>query len=331
MKAAVLYGTQDVRIEEIPDPGQPKAGELRVRVRSVGVCGSDVHYYKHGRIGDFVVTRPMILGHEVAGIIEAVGAGVQDMQMGDIVAMEPGVPCGTCQECKVGRYNLCKDVQFFATPPVHGALTEVVIHPASFSYKVPAGMTTDVACLAEPVSVAIQAVRKADIALGERALVIGAGPIGVLTALVAQFAGAFPILVDVNVRRLEAARKLGFVAVQPSLDETMYDLVFECSGAKGTVLQACRSCRPGGTVVLVGMHQEQYAELPTFEVITRELQLRGVFRYANTYPAALQFLQRNLAQLTPFLESYIGMETVAQHFSEAAGGQVDVLKTIVRL
>lgn len=331
MKAAVLYGEGDLRVEDVPDPGAPDPGMVRVRVQSVGVCGSDVHYFAHGRIGEFVVRDPMILGHEAAGVVEAVGAGVAHLRVGDVVAMEPGVPCGVCRACKSGRYNLCADVQFFATPPVHGALVGAVLHPASFTFRVPDGMTPDMACLAEPVSVAIQAVRKAELCMGERVLVIGAGPIGMLTALVAEFAGATPALVDVSEERLDAARGFGFEAMKPATVNALYDIVFECSGAKGTVLQACRACQAGGTVVLVGMHQSEVADLPTFETLTRELQICGVFRYANTYPAALDFLHKSRERLEPFFRSFVSLDAVAAHFSAAAAGRASALKTIVRM
>ncbi|MCY0874941.1 MAG: NAD(P)-dependent alcohol dehydrogenase [Firmicutes bacterium] len=332
MQAAVLYGTGDVRIVEVNDPGAPSQGQVRVRVKAVGVCGSDVHYFAHGRIGHFVVEQPMILGHEAAGIVEAVGEGVTHLQVGDVVALEPGVPCARCEACKAGRYNLCPDVRFFATPPIDGAIAETVLHPASFTYRVPDGMTADTACLAEPVSVAIQAIRKAGDLLGQRVLVIGAGPIGTLTGIVAQAAGATATIVDVSERRLAQAHGLGLAAVTPSgLQNVEFDTVFECSGAKGTIAQSCRACRAGGTVVLVGMHRDELSDLPSFDVIAKELQLRGVFRYANTYPAALQFLDKETQRLQPFLQSFITLAQVAEHFEEAAAGRAEPLKTIVRM
>ena len=331
MKAAVLRGARRLAVEERPDPGAPGPGQVRVRVRAVGVCGSDVHYFAHGRIGGFVVREPMILGHEAAGTVDAVGEGVTGFQPGDVVAMEPGVPCMACGACRAGRYNLCADVRFFATPPVDGVLADAVLHPAGFTHQAPAGMTADVACLAEPVSVAIQAVRKANVRMGERALVVGAGPIGVLTALVARYAGAAPVLSDVRESRLTAARSLGLEARQTVAAAPAFDLAFECSGAPGTLRLACECCRAGGTVVQVGMHQADAEPLPVFALTTRELTVRGVFRYANTYPAALEFLERMSGRMAPFFSSFIGMEEVAAHFGRAAGGQAEALKTIVRV
>ena len=332
MKAAVLHGVKDIRIEERPDPGVPAAHQVKVRIKSVGICGSDVHYFAHGRIGQFVVERPMILGHEAAGIVESVGAEVAAISVGDVVALEPGIPCGTCELCRKGKYNLCDRVSFFATPPVDGALVDSVLHPEGFVYRAPAGMGADIACLAEPASVAVQAVRQAGIKIGERALVIGAGPIGILTALMAEYAGAAPALIDINEERLRFARNMGLEAKRPEeASSSLYDVVFECSGATGTVERACDLCRSGGVVVLVGMHQSDVETIPVSRVIISELQIRGVFRYANTYPAALDFLAKNTERMAPFFTSFIDVEDVPAHFHAVVAGRANELKTIVRI
>ena len=153
MKALVLNSPLDLAVRDVPDPGVPGPGEVRVSVRSVGICGSDVHYYEHGRIGDFVLREPMVLGHEAAGVVDAVGEGVESLSPGDVVAMEPGVPCGACRECRIGRYNLCKDVRFWATPPHDGVLAEYVIHPAALTFRLPGHMTTEEGALMEPLAV----------------------------------------------------------------------------------------------------------------------------------------------------------------------------------
>jgi len=157
MKALVLNKPLDLEISDVPDPGAPPAGFVRVKVDTVGICGSDVHYYEHGRIGDFVVEKPMILGHETAGVIEATGEGVDGLTVGDHVAMEPGVSCGDCGYCESGRYNLCADMAFWATPPYDGSLAEYVVHPARFTYKLPIGMSLEEGALIEPLSVAVKA------------------------------------------------------------------------------------------------------------------------------------------------------------------------------
>ncbi len=331
MKAVVLEKARKITIDERPDPGRPGPFEVRVKIGSVGVCGSDVHYYAHGRIGDFIVEAPMILGHEAAGVIEEIGDGVTGLSIGDVVALEPGIPCGTCHYCKIGRYNLCEDVQFFATPPVDGALIESVVHPASFTYKAPKGMTEDLACLAEPMSVAVSAIRRAKLTMGEEVLVVGAGPIGVFTALVAEMSGANPTVVDVSRERLDIARQMGILSVHHSEIDRQFDVVIECSGADNMVLRACELVRAGGTVVLVGLHRTDRVEIPVFKTITRELNIVGVHRYANTYPAALSLLKRAEDRLQPMMSSFVTIDQVADHFENVVEGHVSSLKTIVRM
>ena len=183
--SAVLYGPGDVRIEDRPVP-EPGPGEVQVEVTAIGVCGSDVHYYDHGRIGTRVVEDPMVLGHESAGRISAVGAGVDPGRVGQRVAMEPGVPCGHCRQCRAGRYNLCEGMAFFATPPINGSIARYVTIAADFAHPVPDELDDVQAAMAEPVSVGIWACRRAGVTAGDRVLVIGAGPVGLFTAQVAR-------------------------------------------------------------------------------------------------------------------------------------------------
>jgi L-iditol 2-dehydrogenase len=212
LKAAVLRGVRDLVIEDIPAPAAPEPGWVQVAVRAVGICGSDVHYYQEGVIGSFVLRQPMILGHEVGGVITAVGEGV-DLPVGAVVALEPGIPCEDCPQCRQGRYNLCPDVRFFATPPVDGVMTERVNHPAPFTYLAD-GLTPEEASLAEPLSVGIAAVRKAQLHLGERVLILGAGPVELLTALAADAEGATVTLCDVQEDRLNVAKGFCDVSVR---------------------------------------------------------------------------------------------------------------------
>ena len=198
--AAVLHGTGDLRIEDRPMP-VPGPHEVVVEVRSVGVCGSDVHYYEHGRIGDHVVRAPMVLGHESSGVV--VDPGTSGLAAGQRVAIEPGVPCGRCDQCRRGTYNLCPNVVFFATPPVDGSLARYVAVHAAFAHPVPDSLSDDAAALVEPLSVGLWANRRAGTGIGDRVLVTGAGPIGVLCALTARVAGAGWVgLADVHPARL---------------------------------------------------------------------------------------------------------------------------------
>jgi Threonine dehydrogenase and related Zn-dependent dehydrogenases len=288
--SAVLYGIRDIRIEERPEP-RPGPGYVVVEVGAVGICGSDVHYYEHGRIGDFVVEEPMVIGHEAAGTIVEVGAGVEPSRVGQLVALEPGVPDFTCDQCLHGRYNLCPNVRFFATPPIDGAITRRVAVPAAFAHPAPDGLGVDQAAMAEPVSVGVWACRKADVTVGDRVLVTGAGPIGLFAAQVARGFGAGEVaLTDTNAFRLEVARGLGFTAFDAAGTVSgEYDVLLDCSGAARALADGLRLLAPAGRAVLVGMGADTVAiEVPVVQ--NRELTISGIFRYANTYPAALQLI-----------------------------------------
>ena len=206
MHAAVLRGVKDLVIEERTKP-EPGPGEVQVQVSAVGVCGSDVHYYQHGRIGDFVVESPMVLGHESAGVVTAVGPGVDPGRVGQRVSVEPGVPDMTCEQCLAGRYNLCPDMRFFATPPIDGSLAEFVTVHEAFAHPVPEDMSDDAAALLEPLSVGVWANRRGGVTAGSRVLITGAGPVGLVAAQCAVAFGATEVVVsDVNPHRLGLAR-----------------------------------------------------------------------------------------------------------------------------
>ena len=194
-KAAVLYGIGDLRIEDRPVP-LPGPRQVLVEVASVGICGSDVHYYEHGRIGDFVVNAPMVLGHEASGVVVGRGDLARRHELGQRVALEPGVPCGSCRECRTGHYNLCRDVVFFATPPVDGALARYVTIHEDFAFALPDHVSDDAGALCEPLSVGLWACRKAGITVGARVAIAGAGPIGASVTLVALAAGATEVIVS---------------------------------------------------------------------------------------------------------------------------------------
>ena len=288
--AAVLHGVGDLRIEGRPVP-EPGPHEVLVRIASVGVCGSDVHYYEHGRIGDFVVRAPMILGHEASGTVVAQGRAATRVPVGTRVALEPGVPCGQCSSCRTGRYNLCPDVRFFATPPIDGAFAQYVAINEHFAHPVPETIDDDSAALIEPLSVGVWANRKAGTTVGSRVLVTGAGPVGVLCGLVARAAGAARVtILDVNENRLAQALALGIdTAVDARsgapLDEA--DVLIECTGVDSVVSAGIRALRPAGTAVLVGMGASAEAPVPIAAIQARELTVTGTFRYANTYPEAI--------------------------------------------
>ncbi|WP_309082445.1 NAD(P)-dependent alcohol dehydrogenase [Zhihengliuella sp.] len=288
--SAVLHAPKDLRIEDRPVP-EAGPGEVLVRVEAVGICGSDVHYYEHGRIGDFVVESPMIIGHEAAGTVEAVGAGVPVERVGQRVALEPGVPCRSCHECLSGRYNLCPDVVFFATPPVDGAISRLVTIDAAFAHPAPEAVTAEQAAMAEPVSVGVWACRKAAVSVGDRVLITGAGPIGLLAAQVARAFGASRVTVtDLSDSRLEKAAGLGIEARRAdAAPDGEFDVLLECSGAAPAFRSGVAQLARAGRAVLIGMGADT-VPLDVHLIQGREMTVSGIFRYANCYPAALELI-----------------------------------------
>jgi L-iditol 2-dehydrogenase len=295
MRASVLRGVGDVVVVERPVP-EAGPGQVVVRVASVGVCGSDVHYYEHGRIGQFVVESPLVLGHEAAGEVTAVGPGVTSPAVGQRVSVEPGVPDLTCEQCLAGRYNLCPNMRFFATPPIDGAFAEYVVVHAAFAHPVPDSISDDAAALLEPLSVGIWACRKGRVSAGSSVLITGAGPIGLVSVQAARAFGATDIVVsDVNPARLALARDLGATEVVDARTESVLDLprppgvLLECSGHPAATVEGIRALAPAGRAVLVGMGGDELP-LPLSVVQERELEVTGTFRYAGTWPTAISLV-----------------------------------------
>ena len=309
-RAAVLVRPGEIVVEDRPVPA-PGPRDVLVEVTSVGVCGSDVHWYEHGRIGDLVVRAPLVLGHECAGRIVGAGPEVTKHAVGDRVCLEPGVPCGQCRECRAGRYNLCVDVSFFGTPPVDGAFAEFVTIHEDFAFALPDGMPDDVGALMEPLSVGIWACRKAGVTAGDRVLVTGAGPIGLLAMQVAKAFGATDVAMsDVNEHRLAVAERLGATRIlhagRDVPDEV--DVVIECSGHPAALIAGIEALRPAGTAVLVGMGPEPTSEIPVSLIQNRELWLTGTFRYANTYPTAIALAAGGRVDVTTLITSHHGLD-----------------------
>jgi L-iditol 2-dehydrogenase len=295
-RAAVMHETRRVELETRPVPVPGPRGVL-IRITACGVCGSDVHYYERGRIGPFVVTAPIILGHECAGVVVDLGPGASRHRIGDRVALEPGIPCGRCRRCRAGAYNLCQDIAFFATPPYDGAFTDHVVLHEDFAFSLPDEVSDEAGALIEPLSVGLWASRRAGIGPGDRVLITGAGPIGLLAAEAARARGATDIAVtDVNPHRLALAAQRGARTIDvreeglPDGERDGWDVAIECSGADGALHDAVRALRPGGTAVLVGMNQGETAAIPTPLVQIREITIMGSFRYADTYPEAIALL-----------------------------------------
>ncbi|WP_236796701.1 NAD(P)-dependent alcohol dehydrogenase [Amycolatopsis sp. GM8] len=333
MKVAVLHGVHDVRLEERPVP-QPGPGEVLVQVRSVGTCGSDVHYYEHGRIGEFRVEWPLVLGHEPSGVVVARGSDATVHEIGQRVGLEPGVPCTMCAQCKAGRYNLCPRMRFFGTPPIDGAFCEYVVLREDFAHPIPEAMSDDAAGLLEPLSVGVWANRKARTGPGSRVLITGAGPIGLVATQTARAFGASDVVVtDVNPWRLGVAKELGATATVDVSRENLADVDFapdvllECSGVPAAAGQAIRKVGRAGRVVLVGMGGDEIP-LPLAHVQNFEIEITGTFRYANTWPTAIALAAGREVDLDRLVTHRFGLDQVEEALTIAAKDD-SVIKAVV--
>lgn len=334
MRAAVLRGPGDVVIEERPRP-RPGPGQVLVRVLSVGVCGSDTHYYDHGRIGRFVVEAPLVLGHEASGEVVEVGPGGTAAVVGQRVSIEPGVPDLTCRQCLSGRYNLCPDMRFFATPPVDGAFAEYVAVHAAFAHPVPDGIGDDAAALLEPLSVGVWACRKGRVTAGSRVLITGAGPIGLVSVQTAIAFGATEVVVsDVNPARLALARELGATSVLDARETSVTaldrppEVLLECSGHPPAIGEAISALDRAGRAVLVGMGGAEIP-LPLSVVQEREIELTGTFRYANTWPTAIALVASGRVDLDRLVTGTYRLEEAEQALTAARRDERSV-KAVVR-
>lgn len=330
----VLHSQGDLRLENRPTP-EPGPNEVLLRMHSVGICGSDVHYWQHGRIGDFVVKKPMVLGHEASGRVIEVGSAVKHLKVGDRVAIEPGVPREMDEFCKNGRYNLSPTIFFCATPPDDGNLCRYYKHSANFCYKLPDNVTFEEGALIEPLSVGIHACRRAGVTLGSTVLICGAGPIGLVSLLVAKAMGASQVIItDLAQERLTMAKELGadfqlkvergvkpqqlaksiegMLGVQPHI-------TIECTGVESSVQTAIYATRSGGVAVMVGLGAEM-ASIPLVNAAVREVDIRGVFRYCNTWPMAIAMLASGKVNVKPLVTHRFPLEDAVQAFETTRQG-----------
>jgi L-iditol 2-dehydrogenase len=334
-QAAILYAPHDIRIEEKPMP-QPGPHEVLVAIKAVGVCGSDVHYYEHGKIGSFVVRQPLILGHESAGEIVEVGEGVSRNRIGEHVTLEPGIPCRVCHECRVGRYNLCPNMRFFGTPPIDGAFTRYVTIAEDFAYTLPANVSYEEGALIEPLSVGLWACRKAQLRGGDRVLVTGAGPIGMVSMKVALALGAAEVIItDVFPQRLELARQLGATRTVNIAQESLEaagieaDVLIECSGNNQALKDGIRALRPAGRAVAVGMGPSEEASVPLALIQNKEIVLTGIFRYANTYQDALDLIAAGRIDLKSLITSRYSLEQTEEALQAAKNDPRNIKPVVV--
>jgi L-iditol 2-dehydrogenase len=332
MRASVLVAANTVVVQERPVPEVPM-GEVLVEVASVGVCGSDVHYYREMRAGDFVVDAPLILGHEVSGRIVLVGEGVDPVRIGERVAVEPQRPCHTCSQCLAGRYNLCPNMRFYATPPVDGAFARFVTAPSMFAHTLPDELSDDAGALLEPLSVGIAAMRKAGTVPGDRVLIAGAGPIGIIAAQTARAFGAREVIVSdpVGPRRDRALRYGATSVIDPTAEDIAglglgVDSFIDASGAGPAITAGIRAVRPAGTVVLVGLGNSDLT-LPVSVIQDREITVTGIFRYTDTWPLAIHLVASGQVDVESLVTGRFDLDHVAQALD--SDRDPDSLKSIV--
>ncbi|KAK7074574.1 hypothetical protein SK128_026859 [Halocaridina rubra] len=339
--SAVLYAKNDLRLENRPIP-EPGPNEVLLRMAQVGICGSDVSYLTKGFIGDFVVKAPMVLGHEAAGVVAKCGANVKHLKPGDRVAIEPGIPCRMCDFCKGGKYNLCPDVFFCATPPDHGNLCRYYKHAADFCYKLPDHVSLEEGAILEPLSVGVHACRRAGVTLGSKVLICGAGPIGLVNLLTAKAMGATSVCItDIAENRLQVAKEMGAdhtllvstgdaEALAKEIKELlgdMPDITIECSGAEPSIRLGIFATKSGGMMVLVGLGPPE-VKIPIVNAAVREVDIRGIFRYANCYPLALDMIASGKVNVKPLITHRFKLEESAKAFETArtgAGGAIKVM------
>ena len=298
---------------EIPTPDDD---QVLVKVGAVGVCGSDVHFYKHGNIGTMVMSHPFILGHELSGTITAVGKDVDPARIGSRVAIEPQRTCRTCKQCKAGRYNLCSNIIFYAVPHVDGAFTEYVTIQNDFAYDLPDSISFEAGALLEPLSVAIASCRKADISVGSRVLIAGAGPIGVIMAQTAKAFGAREIIITDTVEsRREFAIELGASrAIDPSKESVIgldVDAFIDATGVGRAVYDGIKAVGPAGRAVLVGMGDDDVL-LPVDYIQSHEIWVTGIFRYTNTWPTAIELVASGKVNLDALVTHRFNLDQVGE-------------------
>lgn len=344
-KGAFMRGTDKMIIKEIevPEVGEK---EVLVQLEYVGICGSDVHYFHHGNCGAYKVNleEDYMLGHECAGTVVEVGTNVKDLKVGDKVALEPGITCGQCEFCKAGKYNLCPDVVFLATPPVQGCYEEYIAFPENMCFKLPENMTTKEGCLIEPLSVGFHAANQGDVQVGESVVILGAGCIGLVTLLACKAHGAGNIIVaDIVDARLEKAKELGATHVINSkevnaLEEIARltggkgaDKVFETAGSPITIAQTAFAVKRGGTITLVGLSAQEEINYNFAQIMDKEATIKSVFRYRNIYPKAIEAVSAGAIDVNGIVTHEFDLEHIQEAFEEAINNKTDLVKAVIKI
>lgn len=343
MRVAVMTGIKEIELTERDIP-KLKEDEVLVRVEYVGVCGSDLHYYEAGGIGANIVKPPFVLGHEAGGRVVETGSKVTNLKIGDRVALEPGKTCGKCEFCKTGRYNLCPDVIFFATPPIDGVFQDYVAHPADLCFKIPDNMDTMEAALIEPLAVGFHAARQGNAKAGQTAVVTGAGCIGLVSMMALKAMGVTKVIVvDVMQKRLDKALELGAAAVvngkdKDTVDEIMRltdgkgaDLVIETAGTEITARQAIHFTKKGATIVLVGYSATGEMTLPLGLALDKELEFKTVFRYRHIYPLAIEAVAAGKVNLKGIVTNIFPLDEVREAMKQSVENKADIVKSVIKV
>ncbi len=341
MKAAVMTSNNKVELVIRPVP-EPTQDEVLIKLEYVGVCGSDLHLYE--KAWGTQVNEPYVLGHEAAGTVVRVGAAVKNLKLGDRVALEPGKTCGKCELCKTGRYNLCPDVIFFATPPVHGVFQQYVAHQADLCFKLPDNVSTLEGALIEPLAVGFHAANQGKAGPGQTAVVTGAGCIGLVSLMALKIAGVAKIVViDVLDNRLAKAKELGADFVINGKSEDVLarmkeitsgngcDLVIDTAGSEVTVSQAVQYCKKGATIVLVGYCPSGQMTLPTTLMADKELTIKTVFRYRNIYPMAIDSVAAGLVDLKAIVSNIYDLDDIQTGLDASVKNKANLVKAVIKI
>jgi D-xylulose reductase len=342
-EALVLERKGELALRKIELPEQLGPHDVKVAIQTVGICASDVHYYEYGKIGPFVVNAPMVLGHEAAGVVVEVGEQVKNLKKGDRVCMEPGIPDPNSRAARLGIYNLDPAVRFWATPPVHGCLTGTVIHPAAYTFKLPDNVSFAEGAMVEPLAVGMHAAVKAKIKPGDLAVVMGAGPIGMVTALAALAAGCSQVMItDVQEPKLELAKSLGAIVpvnvakqnLRQVIDEMTdgwgADVVFEASGHPSAVGKVHEPLCPGGRIIFIGMPVEP-VPIDLVGLQAKEASIETTFRYAHVYPRALALMGSGKINVKPLISRTFDFEDSVNAFNFALKMPADCVKAQIQV
>lgn len=343
MKVAVMNGIGKMGLVERPIP-VPKDDEVLVKLEYVGICGSDLHYYENGRIGDYIVEPPFVLGHEPGGVVVEVGKNVKNLQVGDRVALEPGKTCGQCEFCKTGRYNLCPDVVFFATPPVDGVFQEYVAHEAGLCFKLPDNVSTLEGALIEPLAVGFHAAKQGGAKFGQTAVVTGSGCIGLVSMMALKALGVTDVyVIDIMPKRLEKAMDLGATGTfngkeTDVVEEIMKatngkgcDLVIETSGTEICATQGLEMLKKDGTLVQVGYSASGNMKLPTSLICDKELTIKSVFRYRHIYPLAIKAVEEGKVNLKGIVTNIFELDDIQNAMDSSVNNKADIVKAVVKI